>query len=409
MNGKNWNIWKPRMEDLLFSKDLYTPLLGRPATTLDDVAWKMLDRKTVGFIRQWLDDSVFHHVSTETSAQALWKKLEALYERKTAGNKAFLIRKFVNLKYREGSPMTEHLNNAQSIINQLESMKITLGDELQDLMVLSSLPEGWETLVVSLSNSAPDGVVSMEMVTSCLLNEELRRKDSGASTSDALLMESRGRPVKKDGKPRGNSRSKSRFSSRKEIECYYCKLKGHIKKDCYKWKREQKGKVKEGGEPNASTGDATVAEVESQCLHCSESVCQECVDTDWVVDGGASYHCTPHREYFHSYTAGDNGTIRMANAGVSQIVGSGDVHLETDLGVVILKGVRHIPDLRMNLISVGRLDDGGYTNIEGGGTWKLVKGSMVVARGKKCCGLYRAKAKICSPNVNAADDNSMEL
>ena len=72
--------------------------------------WKRLNRKTVGFIRQWLDDSIFHHVFTKSSAYSLWKKLEDLYEKKTNSNKAFLIRKLINLKYKEGAYITEHLN-----------------------------------------------------------------------------------------------------------------------------------------------------------------------------------------------------------------------------------------------------------------------------------------------------------
>ncbi|CAL9128159.1 unnamed protein product [Musa acuminata var. zebrina] len=69
LNGNNWMIWKPRMEDLLYCKDLNEPLQGDSAkpTTMTDNEWKRLDRKTIGFIRQWLDDSVFHHVSTEIS------------------------------------------------------------------------------------------------------------------------------------------------------------------------------------------------------------------------------------------------------------------------------------------------------------------------------------------------------
>ena len=97
---------------------------------MTDDEWKRLDRKTIGFIRQWFDDSVFHHVSTEISTYSLWKKLESLYERKTASNKAFLIRKLVNLKYRVGASIAEHLNEMQSIINQLSSMKMSLDDEL---------------------------------------------------------------------------------------------------------------------------------------------------------------------------------------------------------------------------------------------------------------------------------------
>ena len=46
--------------------------------------WKIMHRKTVALIRQWVDQSVFHHVSQETDATELWKKLESMYERKTA-------------------------------------------------------------------------------------------------------------------------------------------------------------------------------------------------------------------------------------------------------------------------------------------------------------------------------------
>lgn len=129
------------------------PLQGDSAKPEDmkQEDWKKFDRKAIGFIRQWLDDSVFHLVSNENSAHSLWKKLESLYERKTAGNKAFLIRKLVNLKYKEGTSIAEHLNEMQSIVNQLSSMKMALDDELQALLLLSSLPESWETLVVSLS------------------------------------------------------------------------------------------------------------------------------------------------------------------------------------------------------------------------------------------------------------------
>jgi hypothetical protein len=67
----------------------------------------------------------------------------------------------------------------KSIVYQLANMKMTLDDELQALLLLSSLPDSWETLVVSLSNSTPDGKLTIANVSSSLLNEETRRKASG--------------------------------------------------------------------------------------------------------------------------------------------------------------------------------------------------------------------------------------
>ena len=144
----------------------------------------------------------------------------------------------MNLKYREGASIAEHLNEMQSITNQLSSMKMSLDDELQALLLLSSLPESWETLVVSLSNSAPDGIVTMSQVTSSLLNEELRRKSSATSQNDsqALISENRGRSKSRSSSRMGRSKSRSR----KDIVCYNCGEKGHYKNQCKQPKKNKK-------------------------------------------------------------------------------------------------------------------------------------------------------------------------
>ena len=51
--------------------------------------------------------------------------------------------------------------------------------------------------------------------------------------------------------------------------------------------------------------------------------------------------------------------------------------------VWLLEKVRHIPDLRKNLISVGQLDDERHAILFVGDTWKVTKGAKVLARGKK--------------------------
>ena len=66
-------------------------------------------------------------------------------------------------------------------------------------------------------------------------------------------------------------------------------------------------------------------------------------DSNWVVDFGASFHATSHRDFFFSYITGDFGNVRMGNNGVSKIVGIGDICLETSIGnKLVLKDVRHV-------------------------------------------------------------------
>ena len=189
-NGSNWAIWKARMEDFLYCKDLQGPLLGNSAKLekMSMKEWRILNRKTVGYIRQWICDNVYHNLSQEKTAHSLWKKLEKLYETKNLDNKVFLMKKLMNLKYVDRNLVSDHLNDFQNISNQLASMNISLEDELQAHFLLNSFSESWETLIISLSNSAPNGVVSMEQVSASIQNEELRRRNAGTSSGESQAL-----------------------------------------------------------------------------------------------------------------------------------------------------------------------------------------------------------------------------
>ncbi|KAL9437321.1 hypothetical protein AB3S75_023225 [Citrus x aurantiifolia] len=107
------------MEDLLYMKDLQKSIEGeeaRPAD-LDDRKWAQLNKKVVGAIRSWIDQSVYHHVAKESRADVLWRKLETIYEQPTTQNKANLMKRLVNLKYNEGRSITEHTREFQGLVD----------------------------------------------------------------------------------------------------------------------------------------------------------------------------------------------------------------------------------------------------------------------------------------------------
>ena len=56
-------------------------------------------------------------MSQETNVVALWEKLRSLYERRTAQNKAFIARKLLNLKLKEGKSIVGHLSEFQDLVN----------------------------------------------------------------------------------------------------------------------------------------------------------------------------------------------------------------------------------------------------------------------------------------------------
>ena len=49
---------------------------------------------------------------------------------------------------------------------------------------------------------------------------------------------------------------------------------------------------------------------------------------DWVMDSGASFHVTPHREWFTNYDAKRTGQVQLGNDYACEIMGVGDVKLK---------------------------------------------------------------------------------
>ena len=85
----------------------------------------------------------------------------------------------MNLKYKDGNSVAKHLNNFQALLNELSTMKLELDDEVQSSFLMSSLPDNWDTLVVSLSNLAQNGMIIINMVKDNMFNEEARMENQG--------------------------------------------------------------------------------------------------------------------------------------------------------------------------------------------------------------------------------------
>ncbi|GFZ12797.1 pectin lyase-like superfamily protein [Actinidia rufa] len=203
-------------------------------------------------------------------------------------------------------------------------------DEMQALLLLSSLLESWETLVVSLSNSMPNGKLTTSMVMDVLFNEEAQRREMGSTNqSESQALVSEGSRKRGRGQVRGHHRG---------IE------KG-------RWRSQERGRT--------------------------------------VRD----------REVFSTY-APCKGHIWMANNTSNRVVGRGVVgrgsvrFCMTDGRSMTLTEVRHVPNLRKNLISIRILDSKGCSFDASRGTLRVFKGNKKMLWGKKTRGLYRLEGSV---------------
>jgi hypothetical protein len=155
-NGQNYQLWKMQMEDYLYQKNLFLPLGGiakKPEATKDEER-EIFERKALGTIQLSLAASVAFNISKKKTTKGLMDALAKLYEKPSASNKVFLMKRLFIMKMYEGGYVADHLNDFNTITNQLSFVKVDFDDEVRALLILCSLPERWNGLVMVVSNFA---------------------------------------------------------------------------------------------------------------------------------------------------------------------------------------------------------------------------------------------------------------
>ena len=109
---------------------------------------------------------------------------------------------------------------------------------------------------------------------------------------------------------------------------------------------------------------------------------------EWVLDSGCTYHMCPNQDWFHSNNKIDGGQVLLGNNKACKVVGTGNVRIKLSYGTIkVLIDVRHVFELKRNLISLRMLDESGYTCKIENGTMKITKGSYVAMKRIKANGL----------------------
>ena len=81
--------------------------------------------------------------------------LVKLYEKPLTSNKVFLMKRLFNMKMSKGGSVANHLNEFNTLTSQISSIRVNFDDEIRALLILCSLLERWNSLVMAVSNYVP--------------------------------------------------------------------------------------------------------------------------------------------------------------------------------------------------------------------------------------------------------------
>ena len=100
---------------------------------------------------------------------------------------------------------------------------------------------------------------------------------------------------------------------------------------------------------------------------------------------------TFNKDWFDSYSSGNFGFVYLGNDKACAVTGKGQIKIRMHDGVVrTLCDVRHVPELKKNLISLGALHANGFGYRTHEDCIKVNKGVLIVMKGKMTAGnIYR--------------------
>ena len=98
---------------------------------------------------------------------------------------------------------------------------------------------------------------------------------------------------------------------------------------------------------------------------------------------------SPNKDWFNTYQPIDGGKVLIGNNVACKVVGIYTIQIKMHDDVIrTWTDVRHVLELKKNLIFLGTLDFNGCTYKAGSGVLRISKGAFVVMKWKKINGLY---------------------
>ena len=143
--------------------------------------WKLKDRQVLGLIRLTLSRNVAFNIVKEKSTSGLLKALSNMYEKPSAMNKVYLMRRLFYLQMSETRSVSDHINEFNMIVSQLNFVDINFGDEIKALILMPSLPESWDTVVAAISSFRGSEKLKFDEIHDVVLSKSIRKREVGDS------------------------------------------------------------------------------------------------------------------------------------------------------------------------------------------------------------------------------------
>lgn len=346
----NYSSWKFSIKMALILDGVWDQI-----DAADDAIDTTRNQRALARICLSLKSSLYQYVREAKTAKEAWKNLSDVFENKGLYRRILLLRQLHNVKYTMYSDMNEYISAIMHLVQLLADINKTVADDEVSELLLSGLPEEYDSLVSTLETANLTSTLNSEMVRSRLLQEAHRKNESNSNT--AYIANAKGKLSK---------------------VCHYCSRPGHFKSKCFKWKRDKK------------------KEKETNVSAFLVSFSTSSMNKDFYIDSGASYHMCNSMDLMTNVMNSESRSIAIANNEMLTSKFKGDVHLLINKEVRILKNVLYVPNLSTNLISVSQLVKDGYdVSFNKNGCKILEVSGNCITQAHCVNGIYKFNGVVC--------------
>ena len=410
-DGSNWVTYRDRLNITLRMRRWQDHLTQRSVTQayLDrgDVnnvkpamRWEDDDEAVKHLIMNSTPDDIFNRIKGGANAKAWWDSLKNICEGRSRSLLIDLGRKLQNTHCGEEDDVRAHFAKLANTREQLAAMGETVADQQYANILLASLPSCYEMRVCAITTNADE--------TGKDIDPARIIKHISDDYDKRMLGKSNGKTAEDQAFTASTQQNKR---DRRNIECFNCKKKGHMKADCW-----AKGGGKEGQRPtrnrrddkdkskdkdSAATATENNEDIESWAVIVADSeedprerdeeswsfVDEDCSTDEDIIealtedsedevasassdieaelyDSGASRHISPFRHRFLTYRPINPRPITAADKRIFYAIGSGDLQIQVPNGAsttpIVLRDALHAPDIGVTVVSIGRIAKAGY-------------------------------------------------
>lgn len=384
---------------------------GNAASRLEYDAWIKGDRKAKSDIVLSISANELKQVKGCTTSRDVWLCLEKIYQSKGPARKATLLKQLILQRMKKDEDVREHLRKFFDAVDKLAEMDVTINADLLAILLLYSLPSNFENFRCAIESR--DDLPSPEVLRVKIIEEsEARKHDARSDIENALVAKKQSYRERKAAK-KDSSTNKADI----KVKCFRCRKIGHKSSECRSndGKTEQNAKAAENflfyGKISSCAADNGVRDV-AQAAYSNR-------DRAWCLDSGCSSHLCKNRDDFSEVCVTESERLHLANNASTDVKARGNVNVVVDQGrgvkTVKLSDALFVPDLRTNLLSVGKITDKGYRVIFEKDSAEILddKGNTLLVA-KREDGLYYIKTKRedeCAANAmsQSAIKNSVSL